>query len=350
MKAVARMELKPGMTLGAEVTWQGQVLYPAGTVLTQSNIDKLKRYQIMLVTVMEDVDLATTHFEKLRFSEQFKLFEQKHAQNLKRYKKLMTDFAANGQRIPDKSLLCIYLDLRSTYSTGAELLDYLYNLMPNEDELTFHHCLNSALLAGAFGEWLNMPDQDRRDLILAGFYYDIGKLRMPYELLWSSRKLLPQEFEVLKQHPAIGWAMLGNTGLPNRIQEAVLMHHERMDGSGYPQHCAGKDIGLFARYIAIVDTYAAMASPRPHRNALTPLGILGHFERDISKYDAELLVPLMRHIADAQIGTNVCLNDDTVWEVLIIHPDRFSRPILRNQNQVFLDLAEHPEYEIVKMQ
>ena len=64
MKSVARMELMPGMTLGEDVSWQGKVLFNAGTVLTQGNIDKLKRYSIMIVTVMEDVDFATTHYEQ----------------------------------------------------------------------------------------------------------------------------------------------------------------------------------------------------------------------------------------------------------------------------------------------
>ncbi len=75
------------------------------------------------------------------------------------------------------------------------------------------------------------------------------------------------------------------------------------------------------------------------------------FSRDLTlaKYDAELLVPLMKRIADAQIGSRVQLNDDSVWEVFIIHPDRFSRPILKNEDQQIIDLMERPDLEIVKM-
>lgn len=349
MKAVARMELKPGMTLGEDVRWQDKILFSEGTVLSQSNIERLKRYNIMIVTVMEDVDFATTHYERLRYSQDFKLFEQKHTQNLFKYKKLMMDFATAGKQIPEQALIEIYDDLRSTYSSGAVLLDYLYNLMPNEDELTFNHSLNSALLAGVFAKWTSMSEEDRKELILAGFYYDIGKLKLPYDLLWRSGKLSQEEFEVVKKHPSIGWAMLGNTGLSSRIQDAVLMHHERMDGSGYPKHTKGSEIGIFARYIAIIDTYIAMASPRPHRNALTPLQIMGNFERNVAKYDKELLIPLMVHISDAQIGSSVCLNDDSVWEVSHIHATKLSRPVLKNAEQEILDLREHPELEIVKM-
>ena len=76
MRTVARMDLKPGMTLGADVTVQGSVLFPAGTVLTQNNINRLKVYSIIVATVMEESDFASTHYEKLRYSRNFKAFEQ----------------------------------------------------------------------------------------------------------------------------------------------------------------------------------------------------------------------------------------------------------------------------------
>ncbi len=349
MKSVARMELQPGMTLGEDVTYQDTTLFCAGTVLTQNIIDRLKRYSIMCVTVMEDIDLAVTHYQRLRCLGDFKAFEQKHAQSLARYKQLILNFANSGAPIPSGALLDIYQEMRSTYASGAVLLDYLYNLIPNEDELTFNHCLNSALLAGVFAEWGDMPEAEQTNLILCGFYYDIGKIKLPYELLWKPDRLTQTEFEIVKNHPALGWAMLGNTGLDPRIQEAVLMHHERMDGSGYPMQLKGSEINHYARYIGLIDTYIAMASPRPHRSALTPLQILGHLESDMAKYDAALLMPLMRRIADAQIGFCVQLSDESVWEVLIIHPDRLSRPILKNEDSQILNLKERPDLEILKM-
>ncbi len=271
MKSVARMELKPGMVLAEDVLWQDEVLISAGTVLTHKHIERMVRHSIMIVTIMEEIDLATTHFQKLRFSEEFNAFEQKHTQNLILFKKLITDLATRGTAIPEQDLLNIYNDMRMTYSNGYVLLDYLYNLMPNEDELTFNHCLNSALLAGAFAEWISMQQAGKMDLILSGFYYDIGKLQIPYTLLWRPGKLTPEEFEIVKKHPVIGYVMLKDTGISQNVLGAVLMHHERMDGSGYPRRLTGEQISVFARYIAIVDTYIAMASPRPHRAALTPV-------------------------------------------------------------------------------
>ncbi|MGN0402108.1 MAG: HD-GYP domain-containing protein [Acetatifactor sp.] len=350
MKSVARMALRPGMVLGADVEFQGNVLFPAGTVLNDNSIERLKRFSIMCVTVKEDIDFATTHYEKLRFSEKFKNFEKKHNYNLECYKQLMLAFEASGLEIPDETLLSIYNDMRSTYESGSLLLDYLYNLMPNPDELTYNHCLNSALLAGIFAEWVCMPEDERNNLILSCFYYDIGKIKLPYEILWKSGKLTEDEFNIVKKHPVIGYSMLNQCKhIDQHIKNAVIMHHERMDGSGYPFHMQGTKIDILARYIAIIDTYIAMASPRSYRNAFTPLQILSNYESNMDKYDTSLLLPLMKRIADAQIGTNVQLSDESVWEVFIINPAKLSRPILKNDDAQILDLAQNPQLEILKI-
>jgi putative nucleotidyltransferase with HDIG domain len=349
LKTVAVLALTPGMVLGEDIVSQDKVIYPAGTTLDQNMIDKLSRYSVMCAIVMEDVDFATTHYEKIRFNEDFKSFEQKYYNALKSYKTFMCAFLQTGIKVPDEVLLKIYNDLYANISSGAVLLDYLYNLMPNEDELTFSHSLNSALLAGTFADWLSMDKEARNTLILCGFYYDIGKLKLPYELLWKPGKLTPEEFKLVQTHPVVGYKMVRELELEEHVKNAVIMHHERLDGSGYPYHMRGQKIDVYARYIAIIDAYIAMASPRSYRNALTPLQILGVFEEDIYRFDVELLMPLMKRIADAQIGSRVQTSDGRIWEVLIIHPSAFSRPILKSDNNELLDLEKNSNLEIVKM-
>ena len=161
-------------------------------------------------------------------------------------------------------------------------------------------------------------------------------------------QLTNDEYELVKTHTILGFNMVRQLNLNDHIKNVVLMHHERMDGTGYPYQFTGNKIDIYARYIAIIDAYTAMASPRSYRSALSPLQILGILEQSLEKYDVELLMPLLRRIADVQIGTGVLLNDDTSWEVLIIHSNKLSRPILRNENNEILDLLEHPELKIAK--
>lgn len=348
MKSVARTELVPGMTLAEDISYQGELVYPKDTVLNPTILERLKRYEIEEVLIKEEVDFAKTHNEKIHFNEDFINFQKKHAVNLLRYKRLVKGFLDTGEMIPEEELLAIYEDMASTYTYSSELLDFLYNLPPQENELTYSHCFNSALLAGTFANWVRMPEDEKKLLILCGFYYDIGKFKLPYEVLWKPDKLTDEEYALVKKHPVIGYALLKNLPLDEHIKNATIMHHERMDGTGYPFHMKTTKIDSYARYIAMIDTYIAMASPRSYRSAFTPLQILGSFESSLFKYDTELLIPLMKHIGDAQIGSTVQLNDGSVWEVFIINTTVYSRPLLINEKTEFLNLADHPELKIVK--
>lgn len=349
MKTVAKMALAPGMILGEDIVYQDNVIFPADTKLDALKIEKLNRYPIMCVTVMEDIDFASTHYEKIRFSENFRAFEQKYNECLLCYKSAVECFLQQGTEIEDSFFEDIFKSLYAYIPSGPVLLDYLYNLMPNEDELTYTHCLNSALLAGAVADWLSMSPQMKDTLILCCFYYDIGKLKLPYEILWKPGRLTEEEYRLVKTHPVLGYSLVRNTHLNEHVKNAVIMHHERIDGSGYPYHMSGAKIDVYARYIAIIDTYIAMASPRSYRSAMSPLQILGYFELNMDKYDVELLMPVIKKIANAQIGTKVCLSDDSIWEVLLFSQNNFSRPVLRNESSDILNLIEHPELEITKI-
>lgn len=349
MKVITKMELQSGMVLGEAVINHGMTLYPADTVVDNTIIEKLNRYPtIVCVTVKEGIDLASTHYEKIRFDENFKAFEKAHNIVLIKYKTAMFQYFKSGVKVNDEYFMELYQELYSLIPNGTALLDYLYNMMPNEDELTFTQCLNSALLAGTIADWLSMNAEAKKTMILCGFYYDIGKLQIPYQILWKPGRLTEQEYALIQSHTVNGYEMVRNLNINEHIKNVILMHHERMDGTGYPYHLGGNDIDIYARYFAIIDSYTAMASPRTYRSAFTPLQILGILEQSMEKFDVELLLPLMKRIADAQIGSHVQLSNDTIWEVLIIHPNKFSRPILKNAQNDILDLVDHPELEIMK--
>jgi HD-GYP domain-containing protein (c-di-GMP phosphodiesterase class II) len=343
------MELQPGMILGEDVVNYGTLVYPADTKIDNMIIEKINRYpSIMCVTIKEDIDFASTHYEKIRLNDKFKQFEQAHAEALFQYKTMMYRFIQDGIKIPDDFFYGLYYKVTAFLPHSTALLDYLYNLVPNEDELTFTQSLNSALLAGTFADWISMNEEAKKTMILCGFYYDIGKLKLPYEILWKPGLLTEEEFAKVREHTLIGYDTLRGININPHVKNTALQHHERMDGSGYPFRFYGTNIDIYARYFAIIDSYTAMASPRSYRSAYTPLQILGIFEQSMEKFDVELLLPLMKRIADAQISSTVVLNDDTVWEVLVIHPNKFSRPILKNNHNQIIDLIEHPELEIIK--
>jgi len=112
MKSVAIMALQPGMVLGEDVIHQNRVIFPANTTLDETIISKLKRYSVMCVTIMENVDFATTHHEKLRYNNKFLLFEHQYNIAMQSYKFFMQNFFSTGVKIDDAALLSIYSDLK----------------------------------------------------------------------------------------------------------------------------------------------------------------------------------------------------------------------------------------------
>lgn len=330
MKSIARMSLTPGMVLGEDIySYKNELILPIGTVLSKSDIAKLSRHSIMCVTIKEAVDLASTHYEKVRVSEDFKKFEQIYNKYMPVYKNIMTGFVENGTPVSVRSLMGIHHAISSAAPSGEQLLDFLYNMLPSEDNLTHAHCLNSALIAGVFGEWCKLSPEDSETLIQAAFFYDIGKLKLPYDLIWKPEKLTDVEFERIKTHTMLGFNLLKDMNLNQHILNATLMHHERNDGSGYPSKLKDKQIDRFAKYIAIIDSYEAMTSPRTYRQSLNPYQIIENFEKQgFVKYDLEFVIPILTKVAESQVGYTALLNDGRKCRIEMINSIALSKPFL----------------------
>lgn len=350
MKSIARMALKNGMVLGEDVySYQNDLIYSKDTVVDENVIARLARHSIMVVAVKEEIDYATTHFEKVRLSTEFKYFEFTYNDCMPIYRNIMTEFVERGVPFRMSRLMELYVKISSCARNGEQLLDFLYNMLPSEDDMTHAHCLNSALIAGVFGTWLGLSKEDIFLLIQCGFFYDIGKLKLSKELLWKPGKLTELEFTQLKTHTMLGFDLLKDQNLNEHVIRATLMHHERCDGTGYPSKLKSDRIDIFAKYIAIIDAYEAMTSARTYRQSLNPFQVISNFERDgYVKYDAAILRPILYHIASTQLGFNVRLSNDEEAMIILINQDHVSRPLLKAGEKT-IDLVEHKDLEIVSI-
>ena len=347
MKMTAVMALKPGMVLAEDVlNFKNELLFPANTTLDDRAIAKLSRHSIMCVEVKEEEDFATTHFEKVRVSAGFRHFEKTYNIFLPKYKKMIDGLINDKTPIDVSMLFQIYAEITGCAKTGELLLDYLYNMLPSEDDLTYAHCLNSALIAGVFGTWTGMPKEDLFRLIECGFFYDIGKLILPQELIWKPSKLTDMEFELMKTHTLQGYNLLKDQDLDESILLATLEHHEKCDGTGYPSKLKEDQINLFAKYIAIMDAYEAMTSARTYRQSLVPFQVIENFERNERFYPSIILRNILLHIANSQVGLTVRLSDERLAEVILINQRNLSRPLVKCGDEV-IDLVKFPDLKIV---
>ncbi len=348
MKDIARMALTNGMEIAKDVlSSSGDVLVKAGTKVTDYTIQKLNIHNIMVVTVMEDIDYAVTYFEKIRLSNDFKDFEAAYNKAMPEYKKIMMDFIENDIPIPIDELMKIYNDIVSVVPKQERILDFLYNMLPSEDDMTHAHCLNSALIAGIFGNWLCLKPEEIDILIKCAFFYDIGKLKLPYDLIWKPSKLTPIEFAQIKTHTILGFQLIQDLDIDENILKATLSHHERYDGSGYPSKLHDMQINKYARIIAIIDSYEAMTSARTYRTSKHPFQVIEIFENDEIKYDMEILTPIMFRLANHMVGLKVLLSNDVKAEVIMVNQVQISRPLLRDDNSTFIDLTTRKDLQIL---
>lgn len=141
------------------------------------------------------------------------------------------------------------------------------NLGEMRDPFNAGHQRRAADLAAAIGIQLGFDAHRQEGLRVAGYLYDIGKISVPAEILSKPAKLTEPEFELVKSHPRASYDVLHKVEFPWPVAEAALQHHERMDGSGYPQGLKGDAILLEARILAVADVVEAMLSHRPYRPA-----------------------------------------------------------------------------------
>ncbi len=347
MKTVATIALKPGMELADDVfTYKNELLLTKNTKIDAAAIAKLLRHSIMCVSIKEAIDFATTHFEKVRLSDGFIKFEKIYNIYINVYKRMINDLMYQNKPLDVNILSQIYTEIKGCTKTGESLLDYLYNMLPSEDDITYAHCFNSALIAGVFGTWLSLPDEDISSLVLSGFLYDIGKLSLSPDLINKPGKLTDSEYEQMKTHTFKGFHMIKDQKVNENILQATLQHHERCDGTGYPNKLKDDDINMFAKIISIIDAYEAMTSARTYRNTLTPFQVIANFEKTSTFYSPIILKPILAHIANTQLGMSVRLNNGEVAEIILVNPQYLSRPLLKHGNDI-LDLAKEKDLEIV---
>ncbi|MBX3592034.1 MAG: HD-GYP domain-containing protein [Burkholderiaceae bacterium] len=141
----------------------------------------------------------------------------------------------------------------------------------DQDRSTYHHCLKVGIYLIALGRHMGFPRHELVRLGQIGMLADVGKIRLPRALLEKPGMLTPAEHAVVRRHVQFGIEALRKSMTLDRIvEQGIMQHHERIDGSGYPQRLKGKDISIFGRMAAIADCFAALISDRPYAKAVSP--------------------------------------------------------------------------------
>ncbi len=167
----------------------------------------------------------------------------------------------------DQSLRRYY----SLHREAQETLKLLATTLDERDKYTFSHSMNVAEYSRKIAVQLGLDQGEVSDIELAGNVHDLGKVGIEDSILNKNGKLTDAEYDIIKKHPTTAYRLLNNLRPYKKCAEYVLHHHERFDGRGYPDKIAGQSISLGARILAVADSYDAMTTDRPYREALSQI-------------------------------------------------------------------------------
>lgn len=198
----------------------------------------------------------------------------------------------------------------------------------NQDHYTAEHCMRVGILAIAFGRFLDMEEKELELLGMSGMLHDVGKMKVPQDILNKPTRLSRIEFDIMRQHTTFGKEILEQyKELEPMIKDTAHYHHERIDGKGYPEGIHGGYLHKYIRMITIVDAYDAITSNRSYKAgspAFDALKIL--FAERGKHFDSELVEAFIRMIGVYPPGTLVELTNGEVGIVISANPESRLRP------------------------
>ncbi len=358
-RTIFTFQAKNGMCISKDVyNSAGQLLLTEGTVINNKVKEMLNFYSVMKITIIDkeipaEVKSAPpinidTYSQRIKNSARFQEFKKSFSANVKRFQHDINSFVNKTSDFDLKDFKREPYTELSKNDTTISIFDMLHNI-EDYDDSTYSHSLNVALISNAIGHWLGYSEKDIEELTFAGLLHDIGKLMVPEEILKKPDKLTDEEFQLVKLHPIMGYDLVKNEDIDPRIKEAILKHHEKCDGTGYPSMLKGDNINEFAKIIAIADVYDAMTSKRVYRDALCPFEVIRLFENEgYQKYDAKILIIFLERIGQAYINNTVQLSDGRQGEIILLNKNALSKPIIK-VNDAVVDLSKTHNLTITKI-
>lgn len=348
-KKVFTTNLVPGMVIAeAAYTGDNHLVIQSNTEITEDIIDKLKYYSIKTVRIYlnepgesnkaKPKKIEPTYFERIEQSDDFQKFQSEFNACLEGFQKTLNNIIIkSSDGLVDEMLAEIESVLEKSRNP-LHLLEMM-QCMRGYDDLTYTHSINVALISNVIGTWMNLGHDDIETLMIAGMLHDIGKLRIPPEIIQKPGRLTDQEYEIVKKHPQYGYDILSTKNLNPKIKLVALQHHERYDGKGYPYGLKGNEIDLFSGIVAIADVYDAMTADRVYRKGICPFPVLEHMELQKELYEPGALFKFIERTVEAYINTEVLLSNGEVGRVVLLNKSFLSRPIVISDDKTY-DLSK----------
>lgn len=330
--------VKPGMIIEqAVIDRAGRVLIARGTVLDDYLIASLKKMGVPGIYIRtgiveekpekqpEIAAEAQRQIEQLSVADRAKvcLSESVKKRVAEGVQYLYQDTESEGFTDVTKSITD---DLMKAISDNDAIAVDISELKIS-DEYTFKHSVDVATMAMIVSHHYGFTDQEVYEIGISGLLHDIGKSRIPNELLNKAGKLTDEEFALMKQHSLLGYGILKDkSDLSKSIKLGVLQHHEKNNGTGYPMGVTAEKINLFAKIIAVADIYDALVTERPYKKAFTPRDAVEMIMAMTEELDVTVMKSFLESVILYPVGTNVELSTGEMAKVVSNNPQYVLRP------------------------
>lgn len=325
------------------------------TTLNSKLLEILRIFSINQVDVSDYLDSGELFTPKRVQEEEKKAAKQASSPFSTPYEEAIARFKEqfiswqNGSPINIFGVQGILLTLINAYLTKPYKL-FRFHEYTKEEDYIFHHSVSVGVMSAYLAQKMKYPKRVCNEIGLAGMLVDCGMAKIPPHYLYKTKDLDHDSVQQLSKHPIYSYQMLKNiSSLSDGVMLAVLQHHEREDGTGYPLGVLGSQLHHYAKIVMIMDAYHAMVSHRHYRKPISPFTALEILNKDLVKFDPRALLVLTQEVPQLFVGNQVTLSNKEIGEIIFIPNDSPTRPMIRLQNGQALALSQYPSLLIDKI-
>lgn len=281
-----------------------------------------------IVETPDRMTAALAELEQTEFQRELKIARKLHKKTRAYVERLLDDVRL-GNSLDTDTARELVTEITSSIARSPNAMLWLSH-MKSRDEYTTTHCMNVCILAVTFGRTLNLDANQLELLGLGALLHDIGKMRVPLEILNKPGALTDEEFGIIKTHSMSGYNMLRQKDdMPAEVLDIVKSHHERINGRGYPEGLTGDFIQRLTQITSIVDVYDAITSDRCYHDGIPPYDALKDMYAWAGEnFDAALVEQFIKCLGIYPIGSMVELNTGHIGVVVSASEKARLRPII----------------------
>ncbi len=322
MRLIEISKIKVGMEVAKSIyTPRGQVLLKEGIKLTDYYIKRLRRFEI------EEIYIKTNDSNK---SEDLSIITEDTKNEVFDYLNDVTQKIKAGYEINYDEIVEIIDEILTGLLVREEIIIYLSDIR-GYDKYTFHHSIATMIYSIIIALDFKYSKEQLYQLAVGALLHDIGKVQVDEKIIMKPGRLTSNEFKEIKRHSTYGYQILKASDRFSLLSANIAyQHHEKLDGSGYPQGLKDEEINEFAKIVTVADIYDALVSDRIYKEKLMPyqaLDVLEGLKGD--KVEAFYVDALFKHIAVYPIGTVVQLNNGETGVVIDVNKEDLSVPIIK---------------------